>query len=384
MHESITDCVLQAGENMIHECKTHDNQILGWNDVCKEVHANAREAFLTWTANGKPKQGPIFNTMKRSRASFKYVLRQCKANECKAKADKVAMKFMHKDSKSFWKEIKKLNGNDKNVIASTVNGVSGNSNIANMWHEYYKNLLNSTTDTVNKEFVTRHFKSCNTDDFTISPLDIREAIKDLKKGKSADLDNLTSKHYKYASDKLYVLLSIVLNCMIVHGYLPSKFMDTLLIPIVKDKKGDITDGDNYRPIAITCVASKILELVMLDRFLDKLATTSNQFGFKHGLSTDLCIFSLKQTIAYYKALSSPVYICYLDASKAFDRINHWTLCKKLLCRNIPSIAVRLLHVWYSTQLFNVQWGTSLSKCFLATNRIRGKAEFFPRFYSMYT
>ena len=47
--------------------------------------------------------------------------------------------------------------------------------------------------------------------------------------------------------------------MIVHENIPSTFMDTLLIPIVMDKKGDISDGNNYRPIAITCVTSKILE-----------------------------------------------------------------------------------------------------------------------------
>ena len=64
----------------MHECKTHDNQVLGWNDVCKEVHVDARETFLTQTANNKPKHGPIFDTMKRYRACFKYVRRQCKAN----------------------------------------------------------------------------------------------------------------------------------------------------------------------------------------------------------------------------------------------------------------------------------------------------------------
>ena len=41
--------------------------------------------------------------------------------------------------------------------------------------------------------------------------------------------------------------------LIVLQYIPSKFMDTLLIPIGKDKMGYITDGDNYRPIATTSV-----------------------------------------------------------------------------------------------------------------------------------
>ena len=75
-------------------------------------------------------------------------------------------------------------------------------------------------------------------------------------------------------------------------------MDTLLIPTVKNKMDDITDGNNYRPIAITFLASKILKLVMLDTFLDRLETTCKQFGFKKGLSTDVCVLSLQQTIAY--------------------------------------------------------------------------------------
>ena len=67
--------------------------------------------------------------------------------------------------------------------------------------------------------------------------------------KSAGLDNLSSEHYKYASDNTYVCLSLVFNHMIAHGNLTSKFMDTFIMPIVKDKKGDITNGDNYQPIA---------------------------------------------------------------------------------------------------------------------------------------
>lgn len=383
MYDAIIDALLQSGEDTMHECKTYENQIFGWNSVCKEVHATARDAFLTWVSNDKPKHGPLFDCMKRSRASFKYVLRQCKTNDSKAKADNLARKFLSKDCKSFWTELKRLNGSDKSVLASTVNGVSGHGNIANMWHDYYKKLLNSTSGTDNKKFVMDQFKICNTVDFEITPVDVKEAIKDLKSGKSAGLDNLTSEHFKYASDKLYVLLCLVINSMLTHGFLPSKFMDTLLIPIVKDKKGNITDGDNYRPIAITCVASKVFELIILDKCSDYFVTTDNQFGFKNGLSTELCIFSLKQIIEYYKMLSSPVYICYLDASKAFDRLNHWTLCKKLILRNVPIILVRLLSKWFSTQTFAVQWGSCVSNSFNVCNGVRQGGILSPIFFNVY-
>ena len=41
-----------------------------------------------------------------------------------------------------------------------------------------------------------------------------------------------------------------------------------------------TGGDNYRPTTIIYVASKILQLVMLNEFLHTQETTCIQFGFK--------------------------------------------------------------------------------------------------------
>ena len=41
-------------------------------------------------------------------------------------------------------------------------------------------------------------------------------------------------------------------------------MDTLIIPLVKDKKEDIGSSDSYRPISLTTVVSKVFESVILD------------------------------------------------------------------------------------------------------------------------
>ena len=76
-------------------------------------------------------------------------------------------------------------------------------------------------------------------------------------------------------------------------------MDTFLVPLVKDSKGKLCSGDNYRPLAITCIASKVLELLILDRYSHLLESTSNQFGFKGKHSTELCVFTLKQVVEYY-------------------------------------------------------------------------------------
>ena len=85
-------------------------------------------------------------------------------------------------------------------------------------------------------------------------------------------------------------------------------MNTVLVPIVKDLKGDRSDCNNYRPISITCIMSKILESMILTRYEELLFTSDNQFGFKSKHSTDHCIFVLKEVIDFYISHSSPVYM----------------------------------------------------------------------------
>ena len=44
----------------------------GWNDHVDELHQMARDKFVVWVNEGKPRQGLIFNDMKNTLARFKY------------------------------------------------------------------------------------------------------------------------------------------------------------------------------------------------------------------------------------------------------------------------------------------------------------------------
>ena len=110
----------------------------------------------------------------------------------------------------------------------------------------------------------------------------------------------------------------------VHGFLPESIMSVVLIPIIKDKKAKISSIDNNdRPVAITCVVSKVVERILLDSLSEYLDTMGNKFGFKPKLETDMCIYSLKEVIGSYSQLNGCVFSWFfLDASKAFDRVKH--------------------------------------------------------------
>ena len=112
---------------------------------------------------------------------------------------------------------------------------------------------------------------------------------------------------------------------------------SIIVPLVKNKCGNLDDKNNYRPIALSSIASKVFEHVILCRLEEYLWTNDNQFGFKPSHSTDLCIYDLTEFIEYFKSRSTSIYVAFHDASKAFDKISHWTFYKTRCTRGVRLI-----------------------------------------------
>ena len=189
--------------------------------------------------------------MKCTRARFKQCLRFCKSNDDRVRADALANKLLKRDDISFWKDVSKLNRINSNVLASTINGVSGECNITKMWHDHYSDLLNSNGDTKYMSYVNSVTKCIDNTSgsfpkFSVS--EIREGIANLKYNKSAGTDSLQSEHIKYADPRLFCIVCMIFNAMFSQGYLPPNLMETIIIPIIKNKKGLVMDKDNYRPV----------------------------------------------------------------------------------------------------------------------------------------
>ena len=73
----------------------------------------------------------------------------------------------------------------------------------------------------------------------------------------------------------------------------------------------------------------------------------------------------------------------MDASKAFDRVNHLTLFKKLIDRGTPLIFVRIIMQWYVTQKACVRWGSAVSDNFFVSNGVRQGGILSPLLFNVY-
>jgi len=131
-------------------------------------------------------------------------------------------------------------------------------------------------------------------------------------------------HILYAHPCIIIHLKNLFNMILRHGYVPQYFGKGIVVPLIKDKNGDLSNPDNYRAITISPTISDVFELCLLDKYIDLLDSHDLQLGFKKSKGCAVAIFGVKQ-----------LFLCQLDASKAFDHVNHDTLIRKLHERNLP-------------------------------------------------
>ena len=117
-------------------------------------------------------------------------------------------------------------------------------------------------------------------------------------------------------------------------------------PSIQKGSNEATLSQNYRPIALASSLSKVLERLIISKYETFFHSNALQFGFKRGHSTSLCTATVKNVASHYMHNGSAVLGCFLDASKAFDLVDHGILFQKLLDRGLPLPVINFLLSWY--------------------------------------
>ena len=61
-------------------------------------------------------------------------------------------------------------------------------------------------------------------------------------------------------------------------------------------------------------------------------------------------------IIEYNNNNTTIFVAFLDASKAFDTLNHNILFHRLKDNNIPSYIIFFFNYWYRNQRIYIKWG----------------------------
>ena len=378
-----TQSVRNYGRRVFGVASFQQPVVPGWNAHVRQFYDNSRRAFLNWRQAGCPRDGPSAEAMRFSRARFKHELRKCKRNEEQMRAESLAAKMILGKSVSFWAEIRRNTG-DKCKLPQTIDGTSGEKNIAMLWKEKYSCILNSVEDSEDRRELSSVLERLPRGEIkVVTPEEICLLAGELDSTKAMGSDHIPCQVFKYAPVSMLRWLANFFNGVLSHMYVPTGLSDVLIRPIIKNKLNDPRDSSNYRPIAIATSASKLVEKLIMERLVTYLGTSSNQFGFKKYHSVDMCIYALKETINYYRSLGTPLFACFIDIKSAYDRVSHGKLFCKLAMRGAPAYIVILLSSWYMRQKLSVQWGGEYSDYFVMSNGIRQGSIISPYLFNIY-
>jgi len=105
----------------------------------------------------------------------------------------------------------------------------------------------------------------------------------------------------------------------------------------------------------TAVLRVLSDILQAGRYSEHLESCELQFGFSPKRWAAMCTMMLKETVSYYVKNSSNVYCTFLDATKAFDRVEYCKLFKLLMDRDMPVHVIRVLLNLYTGQQVRVLW-----------------------------
>lgn len=174
-------------------------------------------------------------------------------------------------------------------------------------------------------------KSIFLDENEIIDQDIKEIIDNLDINKASGYDNITVKIIKTVKIQLVPIIKYLVKLSLRTSKFPEKMKYAKVSPIFKN--GDKSNPNNYRPISVLPVLSKILEKIInkkLSYFLEnKNLLFNNQYGFRKSRDSEVAAMDVITNIQLNLDNNKKCGIVSLDLCKAFDTVNHDILLIKL-------------------------------------------------------
>ena len=178
-------------------------------------------------------------------------------------------------------------------------------------------------------------------EITFDPSGIAKLIDSLKLTSSAGIDGINSKVLKSTKHTTSVILSHIFQQSLSSGTVPQDWKVGKVIPV--PKKGNPFSPNNYRPISLTSVCSKLMEHIIYSHIAKFLSDINffhpNQHGFRRGLSCDTQLALFINDISHNLDTNTPVDALFLDFEKAFDKVPHKRLFLKLSSLSLNNLVV---------------------------------------------
>ena len=191
-------------------------------------------------------------------------------------------------------------------------------------------------------------KTCSLTLRSVHPDEVLKVVRELKSSKATGLDHINMEIIKLILPDILPALTHIVNLSITTSVFPTEWKIAKVVPLLK--KGDPLEPQNYRPVALLPIFSKILEKIVFRQIVDYvedkeiLLPSHHGSRAKHNTSTAILDMYGHWVDAIEEGKMAGIMM--LDLSAAFDLVNHQLLLRKLAVMGMKEDVIK----WFSSYL----------------------------------
>ena len=250
--------------------------------------------------------------------------------------------------------------------------------ISNIFNEYFVNIGNNLANKIKMQPNSheKYLGGTFQESMFISPVTKEEinSIISTFGDTASGWDDIAPRSIKFVKEIIQKPLMHICNLSFYTGIVPEQIKIARVVPIYKH--GDPSQFNNYRPVSVLNVFSKVYERLFYNRLLKYLnkhkILYELQFGFREKHSTELALICLIGKIISAIERNEFTIAVFLDLSKAFYLVDHQILLKKLEHYDIRGVPLKWLSSYLSgrQQYVNFQ-NTDSDKMFIKRGVTQG-------------
>ncbi|CAH1239463.1 Hypp5830 [Branchiostoma lanceolatum] len=330
-----------------------------YNESCERALQKKHKTWRQYKAKKTPESRSIYN---RARNSYTYVTRKAINNHKKRIKEKMTT-GLKKGSKSWWWTAKRLMGQggkcDIPLLSSENQSYIHPEEKAECFANIFAEKSTIPRDENDKDVPLVESKTASRlKNVVFWPKQVQKVLTKLDISKATGPDSIPARVLKHAAPELSRPLAKLFQLLLNKHHMPKQWKVAHVIPV--HKKNSKHDPNNYRPISLLCIISKVMEAIInkaLWQHIDKNSLISDkQFGFRAGHSTADALTYVTQHLHDAKDKRQESRLICLDISRAFDRVWHRGLIAKLKAIGVDGHVLK----WFENYLADRELKATIS------------------------
>ncbi|CAF4310248.1 unnamed protein product, partial [Rotaria magnacalcarata] len=306
-----------------------------------------------------------------SEAKEKWLNEQCSEIESKLS---VNTKFAHQ-------KINEITGKSKCTSSGCIKSKNGTvlmekGDILNRWTEYIEELFDDNR--TSKPNIKKNIEGP-----PIMKDEVRLAIKSMKTNKATGPDGISIEMIQCLDELGVDVMTKLINKIYDTGEIPEDLTKSIFIAL--PKKPGATECELHRTISLMSHITKVLLKILMMRMKNKITPeiAKEQYGFMPDKGTRNAIFILRTIIERSIEVKHDLYLCFLDYTKAFDKVKHDSLFQILEKLDIDGKELRIIRNLYWDQKAAIQINNDTSDYTSIKRGVRQGCVLSPDLFNIY-